>query len=180
MILADLITKPLFVFDVESIGLHGDPFAVGVVVMQAGAEIERKLLAMPRKEARGLDSDRVWVDDNVPPIEATHSTLPAILNGFWHYWMLWKARGAVMCADCAWPVEANFLAKCVALNRAERAFEGPYPLIEISSIVLAAGGDPMETQPRDDELLPRHHPVSDSVQSARMLWDHLIKLSNDL
>jgi hypothetical protein len=91
-----------------------------------------------------------------------------VRNGFWRTWLEWKSRGAVLVADCAWPVEARFLAACVDDNLDARTWDGPYPLHELASFMVAAGMDPMTTYDRlPDE--PQHDPLGDARQSARLL-----------
>jgi hypothetical protein len=77
------------------------------------------------------------VAENVPPLEVTSPTKQHLRNTFWHEWRRWADQGAVLVADCAWPVEANFLSACVKLNHAEREWQGPYPLHDLA--ICAAG-----------------------------------------
>lgn len=166
--------KTYFVFDVESIGLHGEPFAVGyVVVNNEGKELAAKSYAVFPHQACGEESDRQWVEENIPSIPISHSSLGEMLAAFWVDWMEWKPKGSLMCADCAWPVEAKFLAMCVGLNWPQHKWNGPYPLIDIASVVLAKGGDPLADFGRQDNELPKHDPLADARQSARVLIEHL-------
>lgn len=66
-------SQPFFVFDVESIGLHGEGFAVagGVYLPNGVAQWEFRL-ACPIDECAGDDDDRKWVKENIPAIEETH------------------------------------------------------------------------------------------------------------
>lgn len=82
-----------------------------------------------------------------------------------------KATGELLAADCAWPVEARFLAACVDALPDERRFAGPYPLMEISTWMMAAGQDPMKTHARLESELPQHNPLADARQSARLLME---------
>ena len=69
------------------------------------------------------------------------------------------------------------LSACVA-DDPSRAFKGPYPLHEVATLVLAAGGDPLASYA--ERVLPpnalkthrKHHPVDDARVSA-----HLARLS---
>ena len=72
-------------------------------------------------------------------------------------------------ADCAWPVEANFLSACVKLNHKEREWQGPYPLHDLASVLLALGADALAVTERLPDELPAHHPLMDARQSARQL-----------
>ena len=162
---------PAMVFDVESIGLHGDGYAVGYVVIQDGNEVESGMFACPASKANGADSDRLWVYENIPQIAPDSPDPLAVRENFWCRWMEWKAKGALLAADCAWPVEARFLAACVDASPDERRFSGPYPLVEISSVMMAVGQDPMKTHARLESEMPVHNPVADARQSARLLLE---------
>lgn len=161
--------KTLFVFDVESVGLHGEGFSVGWVVVKDGAEYEASYLACDMEKATGDDASRKWCIDNIPTLPSTHSSPKSVRDAFWSVWKLWKNNGAIMVADCAWPVEARFLAQCVDDSPSDRAWEGPYPLHDCASIIMALGSDPLVTNERLDSELPRHNPVCDARQSDRMI-----------
>lgn len=158
------------VFDVESIGLHGDGFAVAwVVVAGDGEQLDEGCMSCPRDLCAGTDESRLWVDQNVPPLEVTSPTPRHLRNAFWHAWRHWADQGAVLVADCAWPVEANFLSACVRLNRKERGWQGPYPLYDLASVLLALGADASAVTDCLPDELPTHHPLMDARQSARQL-----------
>jgi hypothetical protein len=174
------------VFDVESVGLHGEGFAVGwVVVDSAGVEHEAGRFACHPMYAKGTKAGREWVKDNVPECPETHtgaaaSPPRAVRGAFWAAWLRWKARGAVLAADVPWPVEARFLAACVddvrpvvrggpVLADSPREWEGPYPLVDVASVRLAAGLDPIGTADRRENETPAHDPLADARQSARLL-----------
>ena len=162
------------VFDVESIGLHGEGFAVAwVVVDRAGKRLDEGCLSCDPEQCAGTDESRKWVAENVPPLERNSPTKQHLRNTFWHAWRHWSGMGAVLVADCAWPVEANFLSACVTLHHAERGWQGPYPLHDLASVLLALGRDPLATNERLPDELPAHHPLMDARQSARLLIDAL-------
>lgn len=166
--------KYYFVFDIESIGLHGEGFAVGLVVIDKdGNEVESAVYACPPEAAKGTDENRKWISENVPELEATHMLPKGIRAAFWDKWMEYSAQGAVMFADCAWPVEARFLVGCVNDSPESREWEGPYPLHDIASIFLAKGQDPKGTYDRLENEMPAHHPLGDARQSARLLIEAL-------
>ena len=161
--------KFFFVFDVESIGLHGEGFAVGwVVVSETGAIHQEDYFACPPKVAEGDFDSRKWVDDNIPELPITHETPCEIRDAFWEVWKEWREKGAVLVADCAWPVEARFLAQCVDDSPRKRECEGPYPFHDVASVLLARGADPLLTRERLPDELPAHHPLKDAKQAARI------------
>ena len=162
------------VFDVESIGLHGEGFAVGwVVIDRFGKRVNQGLYSCPPSRARGTEDDRQWVSDNIPGLPTTHDTPRTLRDGFWSAWEIAKSMGAQMVADCAWPVEARFLNDCVDDLPGFRKFDGPYPLLDLSSVLLARGLDPLGEFQRTEHELPKHNPLADAKQSARILIEVL-------
>jgi hypothetical protein len=132
--------------------------------------------ACPPEVAAGSEEGRIWVAQNCPPIRSNCPTPREIRNRFWRDWLVFKERGAVLVADCQWPVEARFLIACIDDAPEERGWSGPYPLHELASFMVAAGMDPMATYDRHPEE-PMHHPEGDARQSARLLMEALGKLT---
>jgi hypothetical protein len=176
--------QTFMVIDVESIGLHGEAFSVGYVVMEDGREVESGYYFCNPELAVGTGPDRELVQVNVVPVmgEYVRSTYGCglglkspreVREVFWERWMGWKANGAVLAADCPWPVEARFLMECVGDDRVGRDWQGPYPLIDVASVRLAAGLDPLGTDSRQEDETPVHHPTADARQSARLLMEAL-------
>jgi hypothetical protein len=165
-------SAPILSFDVESNGLHGEGFAIGAVMLSPdGAELATFYARCPITG----DVDP-WVRDNVLPalVDAleTHATARAMRDAWW-LWMTERMEGAVVVVDCGWPVEAGMLSACVA-DDPSRAFKGPYPLHEVATLVVAAGGDPLASYA--ERVLPpdafvshrKHHPVDDARVSAHL------------
>lgn len=183
-------TTPFFIFDVESIGLHGEGFAVGGGIYIGGVAQHEFHYACSPEIARGTFTNRNWVRDNVPPHAGGSKSDPLyVRQAFWQEWEEAKQAypGIHMAAECGWPVEANFLSLCIRdgnpvlfLNDPcetwPREFQGPYPLHEIASFMLAAGMDPMATYDRLPCELPKHDPLADTRQSARLLFEALQRL----
>lgn len=162
------------VFDVESVGLHGEGFAVAwVVVNRDGERLDEGCLSCDPVGCEGTAEDRAWIAANVPALPRTSPTKQHLRNTFWYVWRHWADQGAALVADCAWPVEANFLSACVRGNRHERTWQGPYPLHDLASVLLAHGVDPLALSERLDDELPAHHPLMDARQSARQLLEYV-------
>lgn len=174
-------TFPLYhmVFDVESIGLHGEGFAVGYVVIdEDGFEVEAGLRSVEADCARGNGFDRRWVHNNIPPLHDDFAgDLVALRRWFWGAWRKWATK-ACLWVDCGWPVEAHFLAQCVEDQLDERGSTGPYPLHEIATAAALAGCDPLATQDRLTDELPAHNPLNDARQSARLLAGYLRRFNS--
>jgi len=158
------------VFDVEAIGLHGEAFAVAwVVVNTAGQRLDEGCLACAPWQCNGTDTSREWVRENVPELRVTCTNPKTLRHAFWAQWRRWADQGAKLVADCAWPVEANFLSACVRQDPAEREWQGPYPLHDLASVLLALGDHAPTTVERRPDELPAHHPLMDARHSARQL-----------
>jgi hypothetical protein len=171
--------KPQFwmVFDIESVGLHGEGFAYAAVVMSAnGVVVEEFGARCDPKYADGTSGGREWVEEAVPKNLPGLDSVPyplSVRDHFWAKWEAWRAAGAYLAADCAWPVEANFLSACVRDDADSRGALGPYPLIDIGSVLFACGMNPLAEYKRENNELPPHNPLNDARQSARLLREAL-------
>jgi hypothetical protein len=177
------------VIDCESIGLHGETFAVGwVVIDHSGQELEHATLASDFRWSKGAHygsrevgdvDDFDWVKQHVPAEvreSREFSSARQVRDIFWARWQHWRSRGALLAADVAWPVEARFLSDCVRDVNHARDFAGPYPLLDIASVRFAAGLDPVATVPRLPGEEPAHDPQADARQSARLLIEALQRI----
>lgn len=173
-----LLPRKFLVFDVESIGFLGEAFAVGGVIIDVdGTEIDSFYFACHPAEARGEESDRWWVASNFQG--AFNCTTTSELRERFVLRLdmfLSQHPGITVAADCPFPVEAGFLLECKRQFSAESAFELPYPLIDVASVVLANGGDPIGDFGRLENELPKHNPLQDARQSARILVETLRQL----
>lgn len=170
---------PFFVFDVESVGLHGEAFAVAGGIYINGAAQSEFRFCCPIEEAYGDAEDREWVKANVPVMEITHRNPACVRGAFWVEWEKAKKRypDITMAGECIWPVEAGFVSRCIHEGYG-RKWSGPYPFHEIASVMLAAGMDPMATYEREESEKPAHEPLADARQSARLLATALRSLAN--
>lgn len=171
----------VFVFDVESIGLYGEGYAVGGGIYHAdGTRGDEFCYSCPPENAFGDTDDREWIAKNIPPLVVTHIKPYEMRKSFWQRWLAAKEQGIPMAAECGFPVETNFLAACVHNDKQNNKWSGPYPFIEISSFMSAAGMDPMATYERIGDENPKHHPLADSRQSARLLFLSRAKLRESM
>lgn len=173
MNLKELNCTKFMVFDVESVGLHGEGFAVGYVVFDNGKKLEEGLFACGSIHASGSHLGRDWVCKNVIIPQFNSEDPYEVRNGFWQRWQYYRDRGFLLAADCPWPVEARFLIQCVNDDPHLREWLGPYPLIDIASIRFAIGLHPLASEKRLEDELPIHNPLADAKQSARLLFEAL-------
>jgi hypothetical protein len=168
------MSKLYLVFDVESIGLHGEGFAVGYVALDdVGNQYGCGCFSSPPEAARGNFAGHLWVKQNCLKLACRYESPRQVREAFWGIWQHWSARKASLVADCCWPVEARFLAQCVDDHPVEREWQGPYPLHDLASMLLACGIDPLAKRIRLADELPEHDPLADAKQSARLLLDVL-------
>ena len=163
------MTKRL-VFDIESVGLHGEGFAVGWVLMDGDGIVEEGHVACDPLCARGTTDDFRWVEQNVDTQFAVKVANPrAVRDIFWKVIQDAKKDNVEVWTDCGWPVEANFLSACIADDPDARKWGGPYPLFDVANIIRASGGNPLLNYARLENELPIHNALNDARQSARLL-----------
>lgn len=176
--------KTYMVFDVESVGLHGEGFQVGyVVVNEVGEELSSMRYQCRYEDALGTREGRDWVRDNCPPRDPEDPgnmfTPKNVRYAFWMAWKAWhKSTDAALWSDCVWPVESNFLTACVMDDPDEREWEGPYPCYDVMTLRLAAGLNPHERCERLPNELPEHDALCDARQSARLMLEAFAILEN--
>jgi len=164
----------IFSFDVESLGFDGSPFAAGYSVMENGEEIESDLWWTDPLHLPCGDRDREWVTEYI----LSHLTVDAQKNRVDSIFEVAKAasvaieqwtdlRGAYLMCDCPYPFETQFLERCIRWGLLQRR---PYPLIDLASVRLAAGIDPIGTERRYENELPKHNPLKDARQSGRLFF----------
>jgi len=172
----------IFSFDAETNGLWGDAFAISAAVYEDGK--------MTASFTAYLGSDGVtdcWVRENVLPklagLENTHSSYEAMLADFAEFYMANKADADVI-AHMGVPVEAKMLLDMHARSYIGD-FDGPYPFIDVASVLKAKGFDPTSVDVYNKEFdlmdacpeaegLATHHPLYDSIAAA-VAYMHLMQ-----
>ena len=173
--------SPVLSFDVESIGLHGEGFAVGIVAARDRKIEAEYVFWCDPKIAHGDDAGHQWVKENIPPFETVTcdtadfhemclTSIEQVRGAFWNVWEKYKKLGYQLLADVSWPVEANFLSACIQDAPDTRAWNGPYPMLDVSSISALTT---LESPQRLPSELPLHHPLMDARHSLRSLWEAL-------
>lgn len=177
------IKSVIFSIDAETVGLYGEPFAVGYTVYNAqGVELESNYMSCPSKNAKGTLSDREWVEKNVVPHlpkEYDCETPQELCEKVYTTWMDLKRKykDIITIADCGYPVESRLFSRAIE-NNEERTFTGPFPLHEVSTALMFAKIK-REDYPRLPNELPEHHPLSDARQSARLFQTAFRKANID-
>lgn len=182
--------QKFFIWDAESVGLHGQTFAVagGIYDIHGKAIQEFAFHSYEVCEPAHHElefSDRKWVAENVTrPPGSREGVNNDLIERFMDEWRQAKDDhpGIMMFVECGWPVEARFLREVIAYYQPHHNWDGPYPLHEIATLMLAAGMDPMATYDRTPEESPAHEPLADARLSARLLSEalHRLNAANDV
>lgn len=172
----------VFSFDAETNGLWGDAFAISAAVYVDG-KLTTSFTAY-------LGPDGVtdgWVKDNVltklDDLAKTHDTYAGALDSFAEFYKANKDDADVI-AHMGVPVEAKLL-----LDMHQKGligdWDGPYPFLDVASVLKAKGYDPTSVDSYNKEFrlmdgvpeaesLATHHPLYDSVAAARA-YMHLMR-----
>lgn len=163
--------------DAETNGLGGLAFAVGISVSDHTRELESAVFRCPIPGQ--VDP---WVAENVlPALDSVEFTC----DDYWQMLADIRARffrpeqkpTRSVIAHVAWPVETTLLSHMLP---GDLVWDGPYPLVDVASVLLAHGHDPLSV---DDYLhahgidLPEgapHHPLYDA-RAAALCLRHLTR-----
>jgi hypothetical protein len=170
------VTDKLISIDAESNGLAGRAFAVALTLSDSTGELDQAVFRCPIGE---IATDP-WVAENVlPAIADVPEDLPQypyLLAEVGRTIDDWGGKAVPLIAHVAWPVEARLL---LDVYSGQRVWDGPYPLIDVASVLLAKGHDPLTV---DGYLkaaeIPRpagspHHPLYDA-RAAERCYRHLM------
>ncbi|MFF0721322.1 hypothetical protein [Micromonospora sp. NPDC003816] len=157
--------------DAETNGLPGRAFAVAITLSDGTGELDHAVYRCPIDEP--VDD---WVASNVLPaiddIEINSSNYEGLLYNLREKHFQWTEEGVPLIAHVAWPVEARLL---LDMLQGEDVWLGPYPLIDVASVLLAKGYNPVSV----DQYLTAHnitapdgsphHPLYDARAAERCL-----------
>lgn len=165
--------------DCESNGLHGYIFAIGAVLIDTddpGNTNERFTGYVDIRLFRDVDS---WVVQNVLPFIHDldlYDTLLDLYEEFWSWYCTHKP-GAIVLVDFGFPVEARLFQYLINQDLPNRAFNGPFPLHELGTLLLAVGAPPDDTNRREwyvdlkefdgmPAILKQHNPLDDAIAAS--------------
>lgn len=167
--------KKIFL-DAESDGLYGKLLSIAVIVLdEDNVEIERNYWGLDLKKAE-IKSE--WVETHVLPIMGQFECCEneeEMLGKFWAVWSKYKETAYVV-VDVGYPVEMRVFEKCVQMNLVEREYQGPYPMIDLSSILLAKGIEPLTERKKlvEHELSEQHNALVD-VETSIEIWKKFVE-----
>ncbi|MBE6666483.1 MAG: hypothetical protein E7603_09785 [Ruminococcaceae bacterium] len=163
-----------FFVDAETDGLYGPFLSIAAMVTdENGVELDR-FYASVNVSCEQLNSE--WVRANVYPdlknAEMFFDTEAEMLEAFWKFWM--KHRADSICiAYVQYPVEARLFTRCVMKNTTERAFLGPFPLYDLSTLLVSKGFSfDVNIQALSGLNLKAHDAMND-VRMLASVWNKL-------
>ncbi len=161
----------LLSFDLETNGLHGNAFAVGAVVMGVNGKVHTEFSGRcPIKEA--VDS---WVAANVLPaitdMQIKFGSYRELREAFWEWYLKAELQADYVLVSNGYPVEYRFLIQCQEENLSERYWQHPFPILDLTSLLLGAGRDASEKSHLIARIIreggfSRHHPLHDAKATA--------------
>lgn len=162
--------KFLFV-DAETDGLYGSFLSIAVILTDyEGNEIERYYWGINPKT---LQIQSEWVMQNVVPIMGDYEICrneDELLDKFWNVWDK-NRENTFAVADVCYPVESTLFQRCVLHDLEERQMKGPFPLLDLSSMLLAKGIDPLVDRVElSDENGKKMHNALTDVEISVEIW----------
>ena len=174
------MNKGYIFLDVETVGFTGEPFAVGYITTNIKGDIINEVCYYYEPDLTDADEEtKDWITKNCLEnlrnktikytllleskrefISLTKVSLTFLLENYW------------IVADCPYPCEARLLNLC-------ELYTEPYPIIDLSSMLLFNGFNPLGTYERKEDELPKHNPLADARQTRRLFF-HLQENKLDL
>ncbi len=158
--------KNLFFLDAETDGLYGEFISIAVIVTDSDfREVERFYGGIKKST---LQVKNEWVRENVIPILGDYQefdTEEELMTAMWNLWFKYR-ENAYAVADVMYPVEARLFERLVKMDSENRIYQGPYPFLDISSMLFIKGFDPVTDRPVLTSANPslRHNAVYDVEQ----------------
>lgn len=168
--------KNIFVFDVESIGLYGDAYAVGAIVIkpdllpiETDDDVQRIIvdsfaIASENQVIKAYESNNTFIKKIIGRVMEfnTCKTLADLENEFMRFYGKHSASCDIY-ADCIYPVESNFLSSIARRFGSKYENSMPYPLKDICNFIDV---DIDRFEYAEMSNLPKHDPYYDSMTSA--------------
>ena len=164
-------------FDLETNGLHGQAFAVGAVVMDASGTIHEEFTARTKLTGQ-VDP---WVEQNVLPaivsMPITHTSYKTMREAFWAWYLKAEPQADYVLVNNGYPVEYRFLLDCQEANLDERYWQHPFPILELSSLLLQVRHklpgrkvEQLKALENGQKFLP-HNPLHDAKAAIRLAFE---------
>lgn len=164
-------------FDLETNNLHGQPFAIGALVIDGHGTVHDSFTA--RCPIAGELDD--WVKANVLPVikdmAQTHGSYEDMREAFWRWYRAAEPASDYVLVSNGYPVEYRFLIDCQEASLEERYWQHPFPILDLTSILLAKGletgsqKNQVRKKVRQSASFAQHHPFDDAKLAALMAFE---------
>jgi hypothetical protein len=156
----------LLSFDLEANGLHGEVFAVGALVI----DMQGKVLDQFTGRTKIVGQVDPWVEKNVLPslgdMPLTHKTYRDLREAFWRWYLATESESDYVIVSNGYPVEYRFLLKCQDENLPERYWQHPFPILDLTSMLIQAGSETAKRASHEASQaisgFARHNPLDDA------------------
>ncbi len=167
----------LLCFDLETNALHGQTFAIGALVIDADGMVHDEFTARVKINEEVDD----WVQNNVLPViddmAITHGSYEAMRESFWRWFVAAQEKSDYVLVSNGYPVEYRFLLDCQDANLDERYWQHPFPIIDLTSMLLLLklthGLDKktLSESVQQNVSYRAHHPLDDAKKAALMAFE---------
>ena len=158
----------LLSFDLESNGLHGKVFAVGAVVMDADGQVLEEFSGRTEID-KPVDA---FVAENILPVlkdmPITYKTADELRESFWQWYIKIEPSADYVIVNNGYPVEYRYLIQAQETDLDKRYWQHPFPILDLSSLLIIAGLDKKTVKQRVSEKFGNevvgslHHPLYDA------------------
>lgn len=170
-----------FIIDAETDGLYGSLLTIAVLVTDSkGKVLESFYGGLPTHIAVASDP---WVVDNVLPFISEYQAFDseeALLETVWSLWVAHR-EDSICFADVPHPIESRIFSKMVTSHPIERTFQGPFPLIDIASLLMGRGYSPLiDRESLASNFQGHRHNALDDVHLSNHLLTYLFGEDTDV
>ena len=164
--------------DAETDGLYGSVLSVASIVCDEEGRQVDSFYGFLDCHSDEIKDD--WVKEHVYPYlkqdgnnSYEYKSEKEMLSAFWSFY---RNSGECYCiGDVIYPVEAHLMRRCVEMDLNERIFQGPFPFLDLSSMLYAKGIDPnIERRQLVDCSKYRLHNALDDVRMSIDIWKKYI------
>lgn len=176
-----VIDKKLFFIDAETDGLYGRFISAAVIITDSKCnELERHYWGI---NVNSEDIESNWVKDNVLPVMGNDyeqcGNEDELIENVWNLWNKY-GQDAYVVADVAFPVEARLFEKCILADREAREYNGPFPLVDVSSLLIARGIEPLTDRKTYSGLdNKKQHRAIEDVEMMVAMWKKIFNLNKN-
>ena len=151
-------------------------FAVGALVMDANGAILDEFVG----RCKLVGPVDPWVEKNLLPaikdIPVMYQTYKDLREAFWKWYLIAEAKTDYVLVSNGYPVEYRFLIKCQEDNLDERYWQHPFPLLDLTSLLVLSSNNVMASGEQVAEIIKagnykRHHPLDDAKVSATRAFE---------